>query len=181
MPALRVILLWHQHQPFYKDLVTGEYRLPWTRLHALKDYYGMVKLLDEFPNVHQNFNLVPSLMVQIQDYVAGTAQDPFLKRRRQARQGPFRGRAAVRAAVSVSGESAESDWAVSAIQGTVASGFGSMETIRSARSDIFSRRISPTCKSCRRLRGLTNSSWKKKISRRWWRRGTTTRSTIRSM
>ena len=79
MPALRVILLWHQHQPFYKDLVTGEYRLPWTRLHALKDYYGMVKLLDEFPNVHQTFNLVPSLMVQIQDYVAGTAQDPFLR------------------------------------------------------------------------------------------------------
>src|SRR6266516_5177005 len=78
MPSLRVILLWHQHQPFYKDLVTGEYRLPWVRLHALKDYYGMVKLLDEFPNVHQNFNLVPSLITQIQDYVAGTAHDPFL-------------------------------------------------------------------------------------------------------
>ena len=79
MPVLRVVLLWHQHQPFYKDLVTGEYRLPWVRLHALKDYYGMVKLLDEFPNVHQNFNLVPSLITQIQDYVAGTAQDPFLQ------------------------------------------------------------------------------------------------------
>jgi alpha-amylase/alpha-mannosidase (GH57 family) len=79
MPALRLIFLWHQHQPFYKDLVTGEYRLPWVRLHALKDYYGMVKLLDEFPNVHQNFNLVPSLITQIQDYVAGAAQDPFLK------------------------------------------------------------------------------------------------------
>ena len=78
MPALRLILLWHQHQPFYKDLVTGEYRLPWVRLHALKDYYGMVKLLDEFPSVHQNFNLVPSLITQIQDYVTGTAQDPFL-------------------------------------------------------------------------------------------------------
>jgi alpha-amylase/alpha-mannosidase (GH57 family) len=78
MPALRLILLWHQHQPFYKDLVTGEYRLPWVRLHALKDYYGMVKLLDEFPTVHQNFNLVPSLITQIQDYVAGSAQDPFL-------------------------------------------------------------------------------------------------------
>ena len=78
MPALRLILLWHQHQPLYKDLVTGEYRLPWARLHALKDYYGMVKLLDEFPNVHQNFNLVPSLITQIQDYVGGTAQDPFL-------------------------------------------------------------------------------------------------------
>jgi alpha-amylase/alpha-mannosidase (GH57 family) len=78
MPTLRVILLWHQHQPFYKDLVSGEYRMPWVRLHALKDYYGMVKLLDEFPSVHQNFNIVPSLMLQIQDYVAGTAQDPFL-------------------------------------------------------------------------------------------------------
>src|SRR5579862_6047530 len=78
MPVLRVVVLWHQHQPFYKDLVTGEYRLPWVRLHALKDYYGMVKLLDEFPKVHQNFNLVPSLMVQIQAYVAGTARDPFL-------------------------------------------------------------------------------------------------------
>src|SRR5437868_3982807 len=79
MPALRVVLLWHQHQPFYKDLVSGEYRLPWVRLHALKDYYGLVKLLDEFPNVHQTFNLVPSLITQIQDYVSGTANDPFLQ------------------------------------------------------------------------------------------------------
>jgi alpha-amylase/alpha-mannosidase (GH57 family) len=79
MPVLRVIVLWHQHQPFYKDLVTGEYRLPWVRLHALKDYYGMVKLLDEFPNVHQTFNLVPSLITQIQDYVNDTAHDPFLR------------------------------------------------------------------------------------------------------
>src|SRR5579872_372430 len=79
MPVLRVIVLWHQHQPFYKDLVTGEYRLPWVRLHGLKDYYGMVKLLDEFPEVHQTFNLVPSLIAQLQDYVAGTARDPFLQ------------------------------------------------------------------------------------------------------
>ena len=78
MPVLRVVVLWHQHQPFYKNLVTGEYRLPWVRLHALKDYYGMVKLLDEFPKVHQTFNIVPSLIAQIEDYVAGTAHDPFL-------------------------------------------------------------------------------------------------------
>ena len=37
------------HQPFYKDLVSGEYKLPWTRMHALKDYYGMVQILEEFP------------------------------------------------------------------------------------------------------------------------------------
>jgi len=79
MAQLRAVVLWHQHQPFYKDLVTGLYRLPWTRLHALKDYYGMVKLLDEFPQVHQTFNLVPSLITQIQDYVSGGAQDPFLQ------------------------------------------------------------------------------------------------------
>jgi alpha-amylase/alpha-mannosidase (GH57 family) len=65
------------HQPFYNDMVTGEYRLPWVRLHGLKDYYGMVKLLDEFPEVHQNFNLVPSLVAQIQNYVSGQAHDPF--------------------------------------------------------------------------------------------------------
>src|SRR5499425_2079850 len=79
MPAIRLVFLWHMHQPYYKDLVTGEYRLPWVRLHALKDYFGMVKLLDEFPQVHQTFNLVPSLMTQIQDYANGTAQDPFLQ------------------------------------------------------------------------------------------------------
>lgn len=78
MPVLRVVILWHQHQPYYKDLVTGEYRLPWVRMHALKDYYGMVKLLDEFPDVHQTFNLVPSLITQIQEYADGGARDPFL-------------------------------------------------------------------------------------------------------
>ena len=74
---LRLLLLWHMHQPFYKDLANGEYRLPWVRLHALKDYYGMVKLLEEFPQVHQNFNLVPSLVAQIEDYNSGVFKDPF--------------------------------------------------------------------------------------------------------
>ena len=67
------------HQPFYKDLVSGQYHLPWTRMHALKDYYGMVKILEGFPTVHQTFNLVPSMMVQIAEYVEGKAADPFLQ------------------------------------------------------------------------------------------------------
>ncbi|MGC2745165.1 MAG: glycoside hydrolase family 57 protein [Candidatus Angelobacter sp.] len=78
-PAIHLLFLWHMHQPYYKDLVTGEYHLPWVRLHALKDYYGMVKLLDEFPGLHQTFNLVPSLIAQLQEYVSGAAQDPFLQ------------------------------------------------------------------------------------------------------
>ncbi len=78
MPSIHLLFLWHMHQPYYKDLVTGQYHLPWVRLHALKDYYGMVKLLDEFPGLHQTFNLVPSLIAQLQDYVSGTAREPFL-------------------------------------------------------------------------------------------------------
>ena len=70
--------LWHMHQPFYKDLWSGEYKLPWTRLHALKDYAGMVEILGEFPRIHQTFNLVPSVVAQIEEYAAGTASDPFL-------------------------------------------------------------------------------------------------------
>src|SRR5258706_9091894 len=45
---------------------------------SVKAYYGMVSLLDEFPMVHQTFNVVPSLIAQVQDYVKGTAQDEFL-------------------------------------------------------------------------------------------------------
>ena len=79
MPRIYLCFLWHMHQPFYKDLVSGEYRLPWTRMHALKDYYGMVKILEEFPQVKQTFNLVPSMMVQVEEYARGEAKDPFLK------------------------------------------------------------------------------------------------------
>ena len=74
MPQTYLMLLWHMHQPFYKDLAEGEYAMPWTRLHALKDYYGMVAMLQEFPSVHMTFNLVPSLIVQIEEYARGEAR-----------------------------------------------------------------------------------------------------------
>ncbi len=74
----RVALLWHMHQPFYQDLVTGEHILPWVRMHALKDYYGMVALLREFPRVKATFNLVPSLLVQLEAFADDRAQDRTL-------------------------------------------------------------------------------------------------------
>ena len=67
------------HQPFYKDLWTGQYKLPWTRLHALKDYVGMVRILEDFPGIRQTFNLVPSMLAQIEEYAAGLASDPFFE------------------------------------------------------------------------------------------------------
>ncbi len=71
----RVAILWHMHQPYYEDLVTGEHLLPWVRLHALKDYYGMVALTREFPGVRLTFNLVPSLLVQLQAIAENRAHD----------------------------------------------------------------------------------------------------------
>ncbi len=75
----RVAFLWHMHQPYYEDLVTREHILPWVRLHALKDYYGMVALLREFPNVRMTFNLAPSLLVQLEAFASGRAHDRFLE------------------------------------------------------------------------------------------------------
>ena len=78
MPKIYLCFLWHMHQPFYKDLVSGQYRLPWTRMHALKDYYGMARILEDFPEIRQTFNLVPSMIVQVEEYARGEALDPFL-------------------------------------------------------------------------------------------------------
>src|SRR5881396_1642559 len=74
----RVAILWHRRQPFYEDLVTQEHILPWVRLHALKDYYGMVALMREFPSVRVTFNLVPSMLVQLEAFAANRARDRFL-------------------------------------------------------------------------------------------------------
>jgi len=75
---LYVAFLWHMHQPLYKDPLTSEYAMPWVRLHACKSYFDMVDVLSEFPDVRLTFNLVPSLLAQLEDCAAGNAKDPFL-------------------------------------------------------------------------------------------------------
>jgi alpha-amylase/alpha-mannosidase (GH57 family) len=74
----RVAFLWHMHQPYYEDLVTHEHILPWVRLHGLKDYFGMIALVREFPAVRMTFNLVPSLLVQLEAFAANRARDRYL-------------------------------------------------------------------------------------------------------
>jgi len=76
--SLSVILMWHMHQPLYKDPLSGEYILPWTYLHAVKDYYDMAAIVDEVDGARAVFNFVPSLLEQLADYASGTAVDPFL-------------------------------------------------------------------------------------------------------
>jgi len=74
-----VAILWHMHQPYYEDLATGEHVLPWVRMHALKDYYGMAALLREFPKMKLTFNLVPSLLVQLEAFAEERARDWHLE------------------------------------------------------------------------------------------------------
>jgi alpha-amylase/alpha-mannosidase (GH57 family) len=76
---LYVSVLWHMHQPYYKDPFTGHYRLPWVRLHGLKDYYDTAAILKDFPAIHQTFNLVPSLLKQLIDYTDNNASDEYLE------------------------------------------------------------------------------------------------------
>jgi alpha-amylase/alpha-mannosidase (GH57 family) len=77
MNRIHLVLLWHMHQPQYRDPETGRYVLPWTRLHALKDYYGMVEMLREFPNFHATFNIVPALGIQLEEYASGNFNEPW--------------------------------------------------------------------------------------------------------
>src|SRR5512134_1997877 len=76
---LDVAILWHMHQPDYRDRLRGLAVLPWVRLHAVKDYYPMAALVDEFPDLRVTFNYVPSLLDQLEDYLAGRSVDEHLR------------------------------------------------------------------------------------------------------
>lgn len=67
-PKLYLNLYWHMHQPDYRDTITGEYVLPWTYLHAIKDYTDMAFHVEENPAVKVTFNFVPVLLDQLEDY-----------------------------------------------------------------------------------------------------------------
>jgi alpha-amylase/alpha-mannosidase (GH57 family) len=77
MKRVHLVVLWHMHQPLYRDPESGRYVLPWTRLHALKDYWGMVEVLREFPNFHATFNVVPSLGMQLEEYASCSFKEPW--------------------------------------------------------------------------------------------------------
>ncbi len=77
---LDVVIVWHMHQPYYKDPLKNEYALPWTYLHGIKDYFDMPAIVEDTPGARAVFNLVPSLIEQLLDYANGTAIDPFLEK-----------------------------------------------------------------------------------------------------
>ena len=78
-----LVFLWHMHQPDYRDYASGEFVLPWTYLHAIKDYTDMAYHLERHPKIHAVVNFVPILLDQIEDYsdqfATGQLRDPLLR------------------------------------------------------------------------------------------------------
>jgi alpha-amylase/alpha-mannosidase (GH57 family) len=83
MPRVDLVFLWHMHQPDYRDHATHEFALPWTYLHALKDYTDMAGHLERHPEIRAVVNFVPVLLDQIDDYAeqfaTGEFRDPLLR------------------------------------------------------------------------------------------------------
>jgi len=68
LKKLNVVLYWHMHQPEYRDLRNGEYHLPWTYLHTIKDYVDMAAHLEDNADARAVVNFAPVLLEQIDDY-----------------------------------------------------------------------------------------------------------------
>lgn len=76
---LKIAFLWHMHQPYYRDPATGKMFLPWVRLHCLKDYYDLPVRVGRFDRLKMTFNLVPSLIEQIDLYCSRQTIDRHLE------------------------------------------------------------------------------------------------------
>ncbi|MDT8271944.1 MAG: glycoside hydrolase family 57 protein [Desulfomonilia bacterium] len=85
MKDVFVGFLWHMHQPYYKDPVSGALLMPWVRLHAIRGYYDMIALLAVYPDIRCTINLVPSLLAQLLDYTEeGLRDSDFLLSQKKA-------------------------------------------------------------------------------------------------
>ena len=71
-PELYVMLMWHQHQPYYPKDNNGNFSKPWVRLHATKDYLDMVEMVQQFEELKVTFNLTPTLMNQLNELSNGS-------------------------------------------------------------------------------------------------------------
>lgn len=56
------------HQPYYREGLYGDYRLPWVYLHGIKDYSDMAAHLEDHPGMKAVVNFTPVLLEQLDDY-----------------------------------------------------------------------------------------------------------------
>ena len=80
---LDLVILWHMHQPDFRDHARGEFVQPWVYLHAIKDYSDMAAHLEAHPGVRVVLNFTPVLLDQLEDYTdqfaSGKFRDPLLR------------------------------------------------------------------------------------------------------
>src|SRR5437868_13004013 len=70
--AVRAVFLCHLHHPEYRDPQTGRPILPLVRQHSSRAYTDMAAALERHPQVKAVANWAPSLLAQLEAYVAGT-------------------------------------------------------------------------------------------------------------
>ncbi len=75
MDRIDVAFVWHMHQPWYLWPDSDLAALAFARLHATGAYYDMPWLLRNFDDTKVTFNLVPSLIEQLQLYSGGAVTD----------------------------------------------------------------------------------------------------------
>jgi len=68
-PKVNVVLCWHMHQPQYQNQFTRSFHLPWTYLHAIKDYADMAAVVEQVPQSRVVVNFTPVLLDQLDDYI----------------------------------------------------------------------------------------------------------------
>ena len=78
MAKTRLALLWHMHQPLYREAESSDYLMPWVRLHAARAYNDMAFALERHEGVRCTVNFTPVLLEQLEDYARGFARDRFL-------------------------------------------------------------------------------------------------------
>ena len=74
---IRLCILWHMHQPDYRQPADGHYILPWVRLHAVKGYNDLLAVLNHRPGLASTVNFSGVLLEQLHEYTAGKARDTF--------------------------------------------------------------------------------------------------------
>jgi alpha-amylase/alpha-mannosidase (GH57 family) len=72
---LSVALVWHMHQPYYREDAEGRFLLPWARRRASKDYLRMIETAMRFPALRINMNFVPTLLEQLELYAQPGVRD----------------------------------------------------------------------------------------------------------
>ena len=66
--ALNLAIVFHQHQPYYKNKLTGMIEMPWVRVHGMTEYVDSPGILSKHPGTKVTYNLVPSFIEQLVEY-----------------------------------------------------------------------------------------------------------------